>query len=87
VLEVSTGLAAFRGQADQAARLFGAAEAQAGRTGLHRDPADEAFLAPLVQRARKALGCAAFDAAAAAGGALDYELAIAAAREWLGARQ
>jgi predicted ATPase len=82
-LEVSAGLAAMRTEWPRAARLFGAAEAQLAQTGLHRDPADEAFLAPLIQQARDALGAEAFDLAATSGRALGYEDAIAEARSWL----
>ncbi len=82
-LEVSAGLAALRRQYAQAARFFGAAEAQMGQTGLHRDPADAAFLAPLIATARQALGAAAFAAAETAGGALSYEQAVAETRAWL----
>jgi predicted ATPase/class 3 adenylate cyclase len=84
VLEVCAGLAASGSQWEQAARFFGAAEAQMAETGLHRDPADEAFLIPLVARAREALGAAAFAVADAAGRALSYEAAMAEARRWLG---
>ncbi len=73
VLEVCAGLAASRAEWEQAARFFGAAEAQTGKTGLHRDPADDAFLAPLIAQAREALGPAAFAAADAAGRALSYD--------------
>jgi hypothetical protein len=83
VLEVGAGLSAFDREWARAARLFGAVEAQAEETGLHRDPADEAFLAPLIDRARQALGSAAFTAAEAAGRALGYENATAEARAWL----
>ena len=83
LLEVAAGFAAFRGEAERAARLFGAVEAQAAETGLRRDPADEAFLAPFIARARDALGAAAFDAAAAGGAALGREDAIADVRAWL----
>jgi hypothetical protein len=65
------------------ARLYGAAEAQSAHTGLHRDPADEAFLAPRVKTARETLGAAAFAAAEAQGRALGYEASIAEARAWL----
>jgi tetratricopeptide (TPR) repeat protein len=64
VLEVSAGLAAARGEHGRAARFFGAAEAQTAQTGLHRDPADEAFLRPLIAQVRAALGETAFAAAA-----------------------
>jgi tetratricopeptide (TPR) repeat protein len=83
VLEVSAGLAASRGEWEHAARFFGAAEAQTGESGLHRDPADEAFLTPLVAQARKILGTTAFGAAEAIGRALSYEQAMAQARSWL----
>ena len=50
-----------RGDWERGARLLrrgGGADRR--RPGLHRDPADEAFLAPLVARARAALGEAGF---------------------------
>lgn len=83
VLEVSTGLAAIRGESALAANFFGAAEAQAAQSGLHRDPADEAFLAPLVAKVRAALDEATFSTNEAAGRALSYPEAIDAARAWL----
>jgi predicted ATPase/class 3 adenylate cyclase len=82
-LEVSAGFAALRGECEQAARFFGAAETQMGLTGLHRDPADEAFLAPLIATARKALGSPTFAAAEAAGRALSHDQSVAEARAWL----
>jgi hypothetical protein len=83
VLEVCTGMASLGEQWDHAARLFGAAEAQASCTGIRRDPADDAFLVPFVAMARSALGPEAFGAAEAAGRALSYEEAIAETRGWL----
>ncbi len=53
------------------------------QTGLQRDPADEAFLAPLIGQARNALGTASSTAAATSGRALGYEEAIAETRTWL----
>jgi hypothetical protein len=82
-LEVCAGLAVLRRDCGQAARFFGAAEAQMGKTGLHRDPADEAFLKPLIARARKTLGEADFASAEAAGRALSYDQGLAQARTWL----
>jgi non-specific serine/threonine protein kinase len=84
ILEASCGLAVLREEWPRAARLFGAAEAQSALTGLHRDPADEAFLAPRVAGARKKTKAAAFAAAEAEGRALDYEAAITETRAWLG---
>lgn len=83
VLEVSAGLAALHEEWECAARFFGAAETQTGHTGIHRDPADEAFLAPRIAVARKALGAEAFAAVESAGRVLSYEQAIKEAREWL----
>jgi predicted ATPase/class 3 adenylate cyclase len=83
VLEVSAGLASLRTEWPQAAHFFGAAEALATVTGLRRDPADEAFLAPLVAQARDAIGVAAFGAAEASGRALAYDAAMADVRSWL----
>ena len=79
-LEVCAGLAGLRGESENAARLYGAAEAHAEYTGLHRDPADEAFLAPLIAKVRAALPDAAYAAAEAAGRALGYERALSEAR-------
>ena len=51
--------------------------------GLHREPADEAFLAPLIAKARAALGVAAFAAEETVGRSLSYEEAMAESRAWL----
>jgi hypothetical protein len=83
VLEVSAGLAALREEWNSAARFFGAAEAQTRETGLRRDPADEAFLAPLIAKAREKLGATTFGEAESAGRALTYEEAVLEARVWL----
>jgi tetratricopeptide (TPR) repeat protein len=83
VLEVSAGLGALTEDWERTALFFGAAEAQAAETGLHRDPADEAFLAPLIGKARAALGASAFSAAEAAGRALTYGAAMERVRAWL----
>ena len=82
-LDVSGGLASGRGEWEHAARFYGAAEAQAKQTGLRRDPADEAFIAPWIAKTRQALGDAAFDALKLAGESLSYETAISEARRWL----
>jgi tetratricopeptide (TPR) repeat protein len=82
-VEVSAGLAAASAAWHDAARFFGAAEAQAEQNGLQRDPADEAFLTPLMARASRALGDQAFLAAQAAGRALTSADALAQVRAWL----
>jgi hypothetical protein len=83
VLEVSTGLAVLCEECEIAARYFGAAEAMAARTGLHRDPADEAFLAPRVDEAKRRLGESAFETAQIQGRALAPDGALREARAWL----
>jgi predicted ATPase/class 3 adenylate cyclase len=83
-LEVCAGLAATRDDWPRAARFYGVAEEQAAQTGLQRDPADAAFLLPLIQRAREALGTAEFDALQAQGRALAVDDALLQARAWLG---
>jgi hypothetical protein len=82
-VEVSAGLAAASQAWEDAARFFGAAEAQAEETGLQRDPADEAFLTPLIAQAKEALGDQRFNAVRAAGRALRTDAAMAEARVWL----
>jgi predicted ATPase/class 3 adenylate cyclase len=74
-LDVLAGLCAADGRHDAALRMFGAAEAQAERSGLKRDSADSAFLLPLIERSQSQLG----DAAAAAltdGKAMSYADAV-----------
>ena len=48
LLDVCAGLAALQDDWPRAARFFGAAEALREQLGLHRHPADDAFLQPLV---------------------------------------
>jgi len=83
VLDVAAGLAALHKEWERVARLSGAAEAQIARTGIQRDPSDEAFLRPRIAQTREALGAAKFDNVALAGRALGYEEAIAEASAWL----
>jgi predicted ATPase/class 3 adenylate cyclase len=83
-VEVAAGLAAVRGEDRAAARFYGVAEAQAARTGLRRDPADAAFLAPLVAASRARLGEAAFAECEAEGRALAQADVAREARAWLG---
>jgi non-specific serine/threonine protein kinase len=85
VLEVSAGLSTLTEDWERSAMFFGAAEAHAEKTGLRRDPADEAFLAPLIEMAKAALGATAFAADEAAGRALTYRFAIEKVRAWLAA--
>jgi hypothetical protein len=83
LIEVCAGLAALRGEWANSARFFGLSEALAQRIGIHRDPADEAFLAPRIAGTREAMGSDGFDAAVAAGRSLTYEDGIDTLRRWL----
>jgi non-specific serine/threonine protein kinase len=56
VTDVGAGLAAAQQHWEAAATFFGHGEALRESAHLRRDPADEAFLAPLLERARLALG-------------------------------
>ncbi|HEY2630385.1 MAG TPA: tetratricopeptide repeat protein [Usitatibacter sp.] len=81
-IEVCAGFAAACGDYPRAARLFGVAEAQNSSTGLHRDPADDAFLTPLMGKAREEMG-PRYRAVEDQGRALAYAQAISEARAWL----
>jgi len=81
-LDVLAGLCAAEGRHDAALRMFGAAEAQAERSGLKRGSADSAFLLPLIEQSRRALGEAA-DQVLAEGRGLNYVEAVRRAGELL----
>ena len=83
VLDVTAGLGVQRQDFEHAARYFGAAEAQVAETGMRRDPTDESFLLPLIDRARDRLGTAAFERAVHAGRTLNYTDGIGEVRSWL----
>jgi predicted ATPase/class 3 adenylate cyclase len=82
-LDVCTAEAARCGEYAQAARFHGMAQSQLQQSGMQRDPADNAFLAPWIDLAKRELDRTSFDAAAAAGAMLEYTDAVAAARRWL----
>lgn len=83
LLEITAALAAAEGQWAAAARLFGAASTRLQEAGSHREPVDEAFIQPWMDRARAALGSAEFAAAEAQGRGLGYDEAMADVRAWL----
>lgn len=83
VLEVSAGLAAMERDWGRAARLFGAAETHARATGVRRDSADEAFLAPRIELARAALGPDGFRDAETVGRSMPSGQALHETSEWL----
>jgi tetratricopeptide (TPR) repeat protein len=86
VWEVATGLAALDHEWPQVARFYRFAEALAAETGLHRDPADEAFITTYVTQARAALGAEEFATAEAAARGSPYEQAMDETRSWLASR-
>jgi predicted ATPase/DNA-binding winged helix-turn-helix (wHTH) protein len=77
------GLAALQSDWDRVARLHGASDRELELKGLRREPADEAAIAPLIARAREALGPPRFSAAESAGRALARDEALAEARSWV----
>jgi tetratricopeptide (TPR) repeat protein len=83
LVEASAGLATLGREWDRAARFYGAAEAQAAITGLRRNPTDEAFLAPLIESTRHALGPAAFADATSVGSTTAFAAVMDDARGWL----
>jgi len=86
LLEVTAGLASSQGDHEVAARLWGYSCQRFVDEGYRRPPEDEAHLARLSAQSREALGAAAFDAAEAAGRALDLETAMDELRSWLARR-
>lgn len=82
LLEACGALAAIEGEWGRAAQFFHAGEACARETGLQRDPADDAFLAPLVARTRENLGGAAYAKAVEA--TTPRAELLGAARAWIG---
>ena len=82
IIDVAAGLAALNNDDAVAARLNGASLAMMQESGSRREPLDEAFMAPLIAGARRALGDA-FDPLRAAGGRLSYRSAMKEAGHWL----
>jgi len=82
-LDVCAGLAVLLQDHAQAAKFYCAAEVLAVQTGIQRDPTDSAFLLPLIERAREALGDTQFAEAGLGGRALAYEEMLSQARDWL----
>jgi len=83
LIEVCAGLAELEHDWERAARFFGTAEAQNQMTGLHRDPADETFLAHHIANARSRLGDTAFRAAETEGRTVGFADAVTEAQAWL----
>ena len=83
VMEVCAGLAASLEQWALTPRFDGAADIHTLQMGRRRDLPDVAFLAPLIERAKSALGAAKYDAVLTAGRALSYDEAVAEMMQWL----
>ena len=76
LLDVVAGLSVSLGDTESAAKLFGAAEATASRAGIRREPHDDAFLLPLIDKARQTSGPVRFAVGEASGrAASDDEIA------------
>jgi tetratricopeptide (TPR) repeat protein len=84
LLEASCGLAALREEWTQAARFYGAAESLSAQTGIHRDPADNAYLEPWVAATRRALDATAYAAAETQGRGLACDHAMTQLAGWAG---
>jgi predicted ATPase/class 3 adenylate cyclase len=82
-LEVASGLAASMGEAALALRFFGAAEANTRDTGIVRDPADDAFLQPLIRSARSSEGPDTAARAEGDGREAGYEVVLGEVDVWL----
>jgi predicted ATPase/class 3 adenylate cyclase len=82
VLDVCTGLALALGDAERSARCHGLAEAEYALSGMQRDAADAAFLAPFVRAAKDALG-AGFEAAFLNGRDAGFDAQWSALLAWL----
>lgn len=79
-LEGITIIALARGQTERAAQLAGAATALRQRSGMSREPTEQAEIDKVLAAARAALGDEAFAVAWAQGTALQPEQALAAAQ-------
>lgn len=83
VLAFSAGLAALRGEWERAARLYAASDRELDRLGLRREPVDEGALAPLLGRAREALGDTRFEHCRRDGWAAEAPAILAELRAWI----
>lgn len=83
VMEVCAGLAASLEQWSLTPRFDGAADIHTLQMGRRRDRPDAAFLAPLVDRAKHALGPVNYGTSLAAGRALSYDEAVSEMTLWL----
>lgn len=83
LLEATVGLASCLGAHEMAARFRGVADQKLREWGYQHQPVDVDHTAPLIAASRRALGDAAFEAAEAAGRALEFEAAMLELQHWL----
>jgi predicted ATPase/DNA-binding winged helix-turn-helix (wHTH) protein len=83
LLDATVGLASRLGEHDIAARFWGASDQQLLGWGYRHEPGELEHIAPLLANSRRALGDAAFEAAAAAGRALSFDVAMLELEQWL----
>ena len=83
LFDAAAGLAAAAGHGERAAMLYGAVQARAQVAGIHRSAYDEAFLQPLVDQARRAMGADAFERACRRGAGQPFAQAGAELSAWL----
>ena len=83
VLDVCAAIAALRGDWRRAARFFGAAQAQAARSGVRRDAVDAMFLQPRIDAARTQAGDQTFTVEEREGAKCDLQQVLREASSWL----
>jgi len=83
MLELCAAAASIAQEFALAARFHGAAQTYASQMGFHPEPVDSMATDPLIDRARAALGAAAFADGCAGGAKLAWEDAGAEALAWL----
>ena len=83
-LDAAAGLACVEGDSEAAVRFFGAAEAQAMRSGVRRDMADAMFVEPKMARARAMMPAGRFEIARHEGADMPLFAVLAEALAWLG---
>ena len=71
--DIMVGLEAGRGNWDLAARFYGVTEARNKELNYRREPADEAYIEPIVQQIRENLDSETFQAAYDAGQSLNED--------------
>jgi hypothetical protein len=83
MFEAGAGLAFLSGKPRLAARLHGAALDRMRESGARREPVDEEFIAPLMQRARETLGSAAFDSEETIGRGMGIDAGLLELDSWM----